>query len=82
MIKPQEIFFSKGQIYFGPSEEPRTEAHCNVWDSDRLQMFKVRGTAKLFQPDENVDIPTLAQFVDYGSPQIRAVTDDDDGLLT
>ena len=45
-------------------EDPRTETHCNVWDWDRLQMFKVKGTAWLFLPDGDIEIPTLAQFVE------------------
>jgi hypothetical protein len=48
MIKPQDRFFSEGQGYFGPSDNPITETHCNVWDWDQLRMIKVKGTAKLF----------------------------------
>jgi hypothetical protein len=44
-------------------------------------MVKVKGTAKLFPPDEDVEVPILAQFADYLSPEVRAVTVDDDGLL-
>ncbi|RJE25759.1 STYKc [Aspergillus sclerotialis] len=59
-----------------------TETHCNVWDWDRLRMVKVKGTAKLFPPDEDVEVPILAQFADYLSAEVRAVIVDDDGLLT
>lgn len=45
-------------------------------------MIKVKGTAKLFQPEEDIEIPILAQFVDYLSPKVCAVTADDDGSLT
>lgn len=44
-------------------------------------MVKIKGTAKLFPPDEDSEIPILAQFADYLSPEVRAVTIDDDGLL-
>ncbi|KAJ5155703.1 hypothetical protein N7492_008506 [Penicillium capsulatum] len=80
-MKPQDRFFSEGQTYFGPRENPMTETHCNVWDWDRLRMVKVKGTAKLFPPDEDVEVPILAQFADYLSPEVRAITVDDDGLL-
>ncbi|KAJ5223263.1 hypothetical protein N7468_007805 [Penicillium chermesinum] len=81
MINPEDRFFSEGQGYFGPRENPLTETHCNVWDWDRLQMVKVKGTAKLFLPDEDVEIPVSAHFADYLSPHVRAITVDDDGLL-
>jgi hypothetical protein len=82
MIKPQDRFFSEGQGYFGPRENPMTETHCNVWDWDRLRMIKVKGTAKLFPPDEDVEIPVLARFADYLSPEVRAITVDENGLIT
>lgn len=82
MIKPQDRFFSEGQGYFGLSENPNTETHCNVWDWDQLRMVKVKGTAKLFLPDEDIEVPILAQLADYLSPEVRAITVDDDGLLT
>jgi serine/threonine protein kinase len=44
-------------------------------------MIKVKGTAKLFPPDEDVECPVLAQFADFLSPEVTAVTVDDDGLL-
>ncbi|KKK24894.1 hypothetical protein ARAM_000123 [Aspergillus rambellii] len=81
VMKPQERFYSEGQRYFGPRENPLTETHCNVWDWDRLRMVKVKGTAKVFPPDEDKEVPILAQFADYLSPEARAVTVDDDGLL-
>lgn len=82
MLKPSERFFSEGQCYFGPREYPRTETHCNVWDWDRLRMVKVKGTAKLFKPGEDVEIKVFAQFADYLSPAVHAITVDDNGLLT
>lgn len=44
-------------------------------------MVKAKGTAKLFPPDEEIEVPILAQFADYLSPKVRAITVDDDGLL-
>lgn len=82
MIKPQDRFFSEGQGYFSLSDNPITETHCNVWDWDQLQMVKVKGTAKLFPPDEDVEVPILAQFADYLSREVRAITVNDNGLLT
>ncbi|CAI7596791.1 unnamed protein product [Penicillium glandicola] len=82
MIKPEERFYSEGQGYFGPRERPTTETHCNVWDWDQLRLIKVKGTAKLFPPDEDVENSILAQFADYLSPEVRAITVDDGGLLT
>lgn len=82
MIKPQDRFFSEGQGYFGPNDNPITEAHCNVWDWDQLRLTKVKGTAKLFARDEDVESQILSQFANYLSLEVRAVTMDDDGLLT
>lgn len=82
MIDPQDRFWSEGQCYFGLRENPITETHCNVWDWDQLRYVKVKGTAGLFPPDEDVENSILAQFADYLSPEVRAVTVDDDGLLT
>ena len=82
MIKPQERFLSDNQGYFGPKENPLTEAHCNIWDWDQLRMIKVKGTAKLFPPDGNIEPSILAPLADYLSPEVRAITVDDDGLLT
>lgn len=82
MIDPQDRFFSEGQGYFGVRENPATETHCNVWDWDQLRLIKVKGTAKLFPPEEDVEISILAQFADYLSPEVRAITVNDDGLLT
>jgi len=44
-------------------------------------MVKIKGTAKLFPPDEDVEITILAQFADYLSPEVRAITVHDDGLI-
>ncbi|KAJ8125736.1 hypothetical protein O1611_g7902 [Lasiodiplodia mahajangana] len=73
---------SDGQGYYGPRENPKTEAECNVWDWDRLRMIKIKGTAKLFLPDEDIEVPILARFADYLSPEVRAVTVNDEGLIT
>ncbi|CAI7578209.1 unnamed protein product [Penicillium discolor] len=82
MIKPEDRFYSGGQGYFGSRDNPQTETHCNVWDWDQLRLIKVKGTAKLFPPDEDIENSVLAQFADYLSPKVRAFTVDDDGLLT
>ncbi|KAJ5188679.1 hypothetical protein N7491_004999 [Penicillium cf. griseofulvum] len=82
MINPQDRFWSEGQNYRGPSEKPTTETYCNVWDWDQLRMVKVKGTAKLFPPEEDRELSILARFADYLSPEVRAITVDDDGLLT
>lgn len=63
-------------------ENPRTEIECSVWDWDQLRMIKVKGTAKLLRPEEDVEVLILAQLMDYLSPEVRAITVDDDGLLT
>ncbi|KAL4810483.1 hypothetical protein BDV18DRAFT_156843 [Aspergillus unguis] len=80
-MKPRNRFFSEGQCYFGPRDNPKTETHCNVWDWDRLKMVKVKGTARLFPPDEDVEVSVLARFADCLSQQVCAVTVDDKGLL-
>lgn len=82
MIKPEERFFSDGGIYFGVAEDPNTEAFLNVWDWDQLRMIKLKGTAKIFPPDEGYETQILAQFADYLSPEVCTVTFDDDGLIT
>lgn len=82
MIRPQERFYSEGQAYFGAMENPQTEVECNVWDWDQPRMIKVKGTAKLLRPEEDAEVPILAQLMDYLSPEVRAITVDDDGLLT
>jgi hypothetical protein len=81
MIKPEERFFSDGGGYFGPAENPNTEAFLNLWDWDQLRMVKLKGTAKIFPPDEGHEIQIFAQFADYLSPEVRAVTLDDNGLI-
>jgi hypothetical protein len=82
MIKPEERFLSEGQGYFGPRENPQTETHCNVLDWDQRRMIKIKGTAKLFPPDEDNEVPILAQFADCLSVEVRAITVNDDGLLS
>lgn len=82
MIKPQERFLSDNQGYFGPKENPLTEAHCNIWDWDQLRMIKVKRSAKVLPLEENQECLILAQFADHLSPQVRSITVDDDGLLT
>lgn len=73
---------SERESYFGSSENPQTITHCNVWDWDQLRMIKVISTAKLFPPDEDVEVPILARFADCLSPKVRAVTVDDEGLIS
>lgn len=82
MINPEDRFWSEGQSYFGSSENPETRTHCRVWDWDQLRTIKVKGTAKLFPPDEDVEIPVLARFVDELPPEVTAVTVDDEGHIT
>ncbi|KAJ5557981.1 hypothetical protein N7535_009474 [Penicillium sp. DV-2018c] len=82
MINPEDRFWSEGQNYYGPRENPITETYCNVWDWDQLRMVKIKGTAKLFPPEEDRELPILARLADYLSPEVRAITVDDDGLLT
>lgn len=82
MINPQDRFWSEGQNYRGPSEKPTTETYCNVWDWDQLRMIKVKGTANLFPREEDRELSILARFADYLSAEVRAITVDDDGLLT
>lgn len=45
-------------------------------------MIKFKGTAALFPPQEDVETSILAQFADNLSPEVRAITVNDDGLLT
>ncbi|KAL4919239.1 hypothetical protein BDW62DRAFT_200118 [Aspergillus aurantiobrunneus] len=82
MVKPRERFLSEGHGYFGDSENPTTEAECNVWDWDRLRMIKIKGTAKVFPPDEDLEVPILAKLADHLSPKVCAITVDNNGLLT
>lgn len=73
---------SEGQSYFGPSENPRTVTHCDVWDWDQLRMIRIKGTAKLFPRGEDVEVSILERFMDYLSPEASAVTVNDDGLIS
>ncbi|KAJ8120027.1 hypothetical protein ONZ43_g3155 [Nemania bipapillata] len=82
MLKPEERFMPQGKGYFGPDENPKTRADCDVWDWDQLRMIKVKGTAKLLRPYEDDEIPILERFVDYLSPAIHSVTVNDDGLIS
>jgi hypothetical protein len=82
MIDPQDRFFSEGQGYFGARENTCNKTHCNVWDWDQLRLIKVKGTTKIFPPQEDVETSILAQFADYLSTEVRAITVNDDGLLT
>ncbi|CAG8887275.1 unnamed protein product [Penicillium egyptiacum] len=82
MIDPQDRFWSEGQNYCGPRENPTPKTYYNVWDWDQLRMVKVKGTAKLFPPEEDRELSILARFANYLSPEVRAITVDDDGLLT
>ncbi|KUM58953.1 hypothetical protein ACN42_g8182 [Penicillium freii] len=81
MINPQDRFWSDSQGYYGPSESPATKTYSDVWDWDQLRMVKVKGTAKIFPPDGDVELSILAPLADYLSPEVRAITVDDDGLL-
>jgi hypothetical protein len=44
-------------------------------------MVKVKGTARLFPPEEDRELLILGQFADYLSPEVRAITVDDNELL-
>jgi hypothetical protein len=72
---------SIGQKYCGPRENPTTKAYCNVWDWDQLRMVKVKGTARLFPSEEDRELLILAQFADYLSLEVRAITVNDNELL-
>lgn len=82
MINSSDRFFSEGQGYFGDLEDPTTEAECNVWDWDQLRMIKIKGTARLFPPDQDLEIQVLASLADHLSPKVTAITVDAEGLLT
>ncbi|KAF8865661.1 hypothetical protein BDZ45DRAFT_711189 [Acephala macrosclerotiorum] len=82
LLRRCERFFTDGGGYFGAAENPNIEAFLNVWDWDQLRMVKLKGTAKIFPPDEGHEIQILAQFADCLSPEVRAVTLDDNGLIT
>ncbi|KAI0156395.1 hypothetical protein GGR57DRAFT_80785 [Xylariaceae sp. FL1272] len=82
MIQPEDRFVSEGQCYLGTSENPKTQAHCNVWDWDQLRMIKIKGTRQIFPPDEDLEVPLLSTFVDYLAPEVQAVSVDNDGLIT
>lgn len=82
MIDPEERFLSTGQHFRGDSENPATYAFCNIWDFDQLRWIKVKGTAQVFPPEKDLETSIFAQFADSLSPEIRAVTVNNDGLLT
>ncbi|KAL4955374.1 hypothetical protein BDW69DRAFT_193246 [Aspergillus filifer] len=82
MIDPEDRFFADSQSYYGRSENPKTEAHCRVWDWDQLRLIKIKGTAKVLRPEEEVQVSVVQRFIDYLSPDVHAITLDDDGLLT
>ncbi|KAH8725357.1 hypothetical protein GQ44DRAFT_653220 [Phaeosphaeriaceae sp. PMI808] len=81
MIKPESRFVSDGQVYFGTGDDPTDEVHCNIWDWDQLRLVKIKGTAKLFPCELYAEIPIFAQFADLLSPEVRAITVDDEGFL-
>ncbi|OQE42444.1 hypothetical protein PENCOP_c004G03438 [Penicillium coprophilum] len=82
MSKPQDRFWSDGGAYDSPMENPTFKCYLNVWNWDQLRMIKVKGTAKVFPPDGDVELSVLAPLGDYLSPEVCAITVDDDGLLT
>ncbi|KAF7858915.1 hypothetical protein EAF04_008956 [Stromatinia cepivora] len=81
MIPPEYRFFIESKSYAGGDDNPKAKSRCNVWDCDQLRMIKLKATAKLFPPDESKELPILAQFADFLSPEIRAVELDNDGLI-
>ncbi|GLI76143.1 hypothetical protein PoHVEF18_004414 [Penicillium ochrochloron] len=80
MIEPRDRFFSEGQCYFGPSENPRPKLIATSGIGTDYGWSESKGTAKLFLPDEDIEIQILARFADYLSPEVRAITVDDNGL--
>ena len=44
-------------------------------------MVKIKGSVKLFPPDEDKEVPIIAQFADFLSSEVRAISVDEDGLL-
>lgn len=83
MLEPEERFFSPSGAYFGDTDRhPRVEAYFEVWDFDRLRSIRLKGTSKLFQIEQNVELEVMARFADHLSSEIRAVTVDDDGMIT
>ncbi|KAL3469309.1 kinase-like domain-containing protein [Aspergillus californicus] len=60
----------------------REDSKRSVWDWDRLQVVNLRGTAKVFPLDEDLEVQTLANLADHLSPKVYAISVDDDGLLT
>ncbi|KAJ5740754.1 hypothetical protein N7493_000626 [Penicillium malachiteum] len=81
MIDPEDRFWADGQCYFGSSDNPKTEFQCHVWDWDQLRVVKIKGTAKLFKEDEDIELGVFAPLADYLSPEVRSITVNDDGLL-
>ncbi|KAF2254154.1 hypothetical protein BU26DRAFT_417711, partial [Trematosphaeria pertusa] len=49
---------------------------------DQLRIIKVKGTAKLFSPKENVEVTILGRFVNYLLPEVRAVTVNNEELIS
>ncbi|KAJ5738102.1 hypothetical protein N7493_001257 [Penicillium malachiteum] len=82
MIDPEDRLVSLKGSYFGDPDIPTTQCFCNVWDWDQLRMIKIEGTAKIFPPEEDKKLAIVAQFADYFSHDIRAISVDDNGLLT
>ncbi|KAL4791601.1 hypothetical protein BDV19DRAFT_392946 [Aspergillus venezuelensis] len=82
MISPEDRFFADSQSYYGRSANPRTEVHCRVWDWDQLRLITIKGTAKVLRPEEEVEIPVVERFIDHLSPDVHAITLDENGLIT
>ncbi|KAJ5726606.1 uncharacterized protein N7483_007963 [Penicillium malachiteum] len=82
MIDPEDRFVSLMESYFGDPKIPTTQCFCNVWDWDQLRMIKIKGTARIFPPEEDKQLDIVAQFADYLSLDVCAISVDDNGLLT
>lgn len=53
-----------------------------MWDADQLRTLVIRGTIKVLGVMEGKECAVLSKFVDQLSPEVKAVSVDDDGLLT
>lgn len=82
MINPRERFASDGSSYFSSPDDPEAETRCRVWDFDRRRMVSIKGTAKLFRPEQCIEEQIMARFADVISSNIYSVTVDDDGMMT
>ncbi|KAJ5353223.1 hypothetical protein N7452_002197 [Penicillium brevicompactum] len=81
MIDPEDRFFSMG-VSFRCPRGPDSKAYADVWDWDQLRLIRLKGTVKLFPPEEDVETMILPPLADYIAPEVCAISFNDDGLLT